>query len=94
MYGNLWEVARDFYSYGSDYIGTFAAGFESDATVVTEDPHGPATAKTISGGYGAIVQRGGSWSDWSNQGVSANRSSMNPNYAGKYHGFRLVAPIE
>lgn len=95
MYGNLWEVARDFYSYGSDYTGTFAAGFESDATVVTEDPHGPATAKTLySSTYGGVVQRGGSWSDWSNQGVSANRSPMNPNYAGKYHGFRLVAPIE
>ena len=94
MYGNLWETTRDFYSYGTDYIGTFAAGFESDATVVTEDPRGPATAKTFSSGYGTIVQRGGSWSDWSNQGVSANRSSMNPSYAGKWHGFRLVAPIE
>ena len=94
MYGNLWETMRDFYSYGTDYIGTFAAGFESDATVVTEDPRGPATAKTFYGEYGSIVQRGGSWSDWSNQGVSANRSSMNPSYAGKYHGFRLVAPIE
>ena len=88
MHGNVQEVCLDRWTSGTDWLDTFAPGFEDGS--VTIDPRGGSTWSTAN----RIVVRGGSYTSGHGRdlGRSGNRGEMTYTYHGDYNGFRLCCP--